>query len=392
MDEASPISRWAPDELGCALGLSRLTAKSRLLETARLESVFPQVLAAWEEGRIDEGRARAVNEGTLCLTDESARAVEPLVLPEAPERTVAQVRAAVREAVLRVDPEGANRRFREARGLRRVEVLPEEDGMATLRALLPATEAQRVWHMLTRLARSLRDDRSLDQRRADLVADLLCGRLVLSDLEQEQADTGGRTMTVPPAATLVQVVVGLDTLRGDSNQPAQLVGYGPIPADLAREAALDAVWRRLVVDPLSGALLDHGRTTYRPPKALADFVRARDQVCRLPICSRRAIDCELDHRRRWADGGDTADHNLDGRCKQHHLLKEQPGWQVVGEADGALTWVTPTGHRYTSKPYDYRPFVPREAEPEPSPRPPPTLPDLIAGGVPPAVVDEPPPF
>ncbi|WP_181780525.1 HNH endonuclease [Pseudonocardia pini] len=364
VDEALPISRWAPDELGCALGLSRLTAKSRLYEAARLESLFPGVLRAWEEGRIDEARARAVHDGTLCLPDELARAVEPLVLPDAPEQTAAQLRAAVREAVLRVDPEGANRRHRESRAARRVEVYSDEDGMAVLRAMLPATDAEAVWHMLTRLAKSLEDDRSLDQRRADLVGDLLLGRLTLTDLRQGEAEDPAR-----PAAsgTLVQVVVGLDTLTGASEEPAHLVGYGPIPADLAREAAADGVWRRLVTDPLSGVLLDHGRTTYRPPKALADFVRARDQVCRFPTCSRRAIDSELDHRHRWADGGHTSEPNLAGHCKHHNLLKERPGWRVLAHADGRLTWVAPTGYRRVSRPFDYRPFTAPRREVPPGP-------------------------
>ncbi|HEY3259488.1 MAG TPA: DUF222 domain-containing protein, partial [Pseudonocardiaceae bacterium] len=59
-------------------------------------------------------------------------------------------------------------------------------------------------------------------------------------------------------------------------------GYGPIPADMTRELAADATWRRLLTDPTSGTLLDVGRTTYKPPTALADFVRARDVTCRFP--------------------------------------------------------------------------------------------------------------
>ena len=64
---------------------------------------------------------------------------------------------------------------------------------------------------------------------------------------------------------------------------------------MAREIAADGVWRRLVTDPLSGTLLDYGRTTYHPPAGLADFVSARDVYCRAPGCRRRAVDAELDH-------------------------------------------------------------------------------------------------
>ncbi|MBW0107062.1 hypothetical protein I4I78_31995, partial [Pseudonocardia sp. KRD-291] len=113
--------------------------------------------------------------------------------------------------------------------------------------------------------------------------------------------------------------------------------------------------KRLVTDPLSGALLDHGRTTYRPPPALADFVDARDQYCRFPTCTRRVR--ELDHHHRFSDDGHTMDANLNGYCPTHHLLKEHQNWHVLTHPDGRLTWITPTGLRYTSDPYDYRPFT-----------------------------------
>jgi hypothetical protein len=69
------------------------------------------------------------------------------------------------------------------------------------------------------------------------------------------------------------------TLTGADDQPCGLTGHGPIPAEPAREIAADAVWKRPLTDPASGGLLDHGRTTHRPPRALADHVRARDLEC-----------------------------------------------------------------------------------------------------------------
>lgn len=356
---AFPMSRWAPDELGLALSLSRLTAKGVLLEAARLGTLLTDTMSAFDQGLIDGYRARIIHDSTLNLSDEHARAVEALVLPDAGGQTHAQLRAAVREAIMRIDPEGANTRHRKAREDRRMDVYSEEDGMAALRAVLPATEADAIWHMLTRLARSLgeadeTDGRTLDRRRADLLSGLLRGEISLTDLEQRAAPTASPR---PASSAAVQVVVGLDTLSGASEQPGHLVGYGPIPADLAREAATGGVWRRLVTDPLSGTLLDHGRTTYRPPAGLADFVRARDQVCRHPICRRRTVDSDLDHVVRWADGGETSAANLAGHCRHHNLLKERAGWRVEAHADGTITWITPTGHCHTSRPHDYRPFT-----------------------------------
>ncbi|RZT86282.1 hypothetical protein EV383_3174 [Pseudonocardia sediminis] len=156
---------------------------------------------------------------------------------------------------------------------------------------------------------------------------------------------------------LIQVVVGLDTLTGTSQRPAELLGHGPIDADTARTLAADALWKRLTTDPLSGTLLDHGRTTYRPPTPLADHVTGRDQYCRFPTCTRRVL--ELDHHERFhgPDNGHTSDTNLNGYCRTHHLLKEHQDWHVLAHPDGRLTWITPTGARHVSEPYDYRPFT-----------------------------------
>ena len=102
-------------------------------------------------------------------------------------------------------------------------------------------------------------------------------------------------------------------------------------------------------------MLDHSRDTYRPPAALADFIRARDLYCRMPGCRRQANNCELDHTIDWAKGGTTTHTNLYTGCLHDHRLKDRPGWSVRQTPDGRVEWTTPTGHRYHSDPHDYRP-------------------------------------
>ncbi len=167
----------------------------------------------------------------------------------------------------------------------------------------------------------------------------------------------------------MHITVPYSTMTGVDDEPCKLVGYGPIPAHLARDLAAQAgaVWRRIVTDPLSGAVLDVGRTSYRPPVALVDFVRARDVTCRNPRCRTSAAACELDHVVEWQDDGVTAEHNLCALCVRHHDLKEAPGWQVVLHDDRRMEWVTPTGHRYWSRPHDHRPTPPVPALPAPTP-------------------------
>jgi hypothetical protein len=181
---------------------------------------------------------------------------------------------------------------------------------------------------------------------------------------------------VSPGKPLVQVVMPFTTLLGADQQPCELVGHGPITAEHAREIAADATLVRLVYDPRSGTVLDHGRRTYRPPAALADHVRARDIHCRQPICRRRATDSELDHLIPFPIGPTSAA-NLATGCSHDHHLKHSPGWQVHALDTGEIEWITPTGHRYRSTPHDYRdddqPFPQVWARPPPvqaAPEPP----------------------
>ena len=120
----------------------------------------------------------------------------------------------------------------------------------------------------------------------------------------------------------------------------------PVPDAVARALAAGGTWRRLVTDPLSGAVIDVGRTRYRPPAALADLVRARDGACTHPGCAVPARRCDLDHITPWSGGGTTGLDNLTALCRTHHRLKHAPGWTLTRTPDGDLTWTTPTGARY----------------------------------------------
>jgi hypothetical protein len=145
----------------------------------------------------------------------------------------------------------------------------------------------------------------------------------------------------------INVTVSIGTLLGCDQQPAQLDGYGPITATMARRLAADetGTWRRLVTDD-TGQLLFYGRRTYRPPANLTDHVIARDQTCTFPGCRRPARLCDLDHGEAWGTGGETNSHNIAAVCTRHHNAKHDAGWHVTRQPDGASTWTSPTGHRY----------------------------------------------
>lgn len=375
-----PVSRWLPDQVAIVLRVPRDHARSLIGQAQRFAQVLPETLAAWESGAIDQGAAEAIASSTLVLDDECARRVQAAVLPGAPEAHRRLLRDRLRRQIARVDPDGARERHERARSERRMSLSPGDDGMGSLWLGGTAAQVEASWQCVDRLARSLDDpcdDRTLDQKRVDLAHQLLQGTLTLTDVGTVRdalgADGAGtdedglltavaRVLAGKPdpgeavgRRPLIQVVVPLSTLMG-GGVPAELVGHGPIPADLARALAAGGVWQRLVTDPLSGTVLDVGRTRYRPPVAMADHVRARDCTCRGPACSRRVRD--LDHHRPWVAGdGPTSAENLFGLCRADHALKDAPGWQVLAGSDGSLTWVAPCGRRATTWPFDYRVFT-----------------------------------
>jgi hypothetical protein len=350
---AVPAREWAADEVAMALTVSRGSGAVRLAQAARLDGPLRATRDLLQTGEIDVPRARLIVDRCAVLDDAKAALVQERVLARAPEQTWRQLDSALRRAILAVDPDGAAERHQAAKKERRVDVFAEDDGMATLWARMTAPDAAASFEWLTRLARGMGadDERTMDQRRADLLAAALTGKLVIRDATA--TDTLSTT-PVTPGKPLITVLVPLSTLTGADDETCEITGYGPIPAHLARDIASDAVWKRLVTDPLSGAVLDVGRTSYRPPAALADFVRARDVECRHPRCHRAAAACELDHVIPWNPDGTTSEANLAALCTAHHDLKERPGWQVTLHPDRSMEWTTPTGHRYRSEPHDHR--------------------------------------
>jgi len=139
------LSDYTADELAVALSISGVAAGHRLDLALDLTERLPATLAALERGEIDLLRARAIVEGTRALSVEHAAQVEARVLDKATDQTAPQLRQAVKRAVLRIDPDGAQTRHQRERQDRRVVLSPAEDGIAELWAYLPAHHAAAVY-------------------------------------------------------------------------------------------------------------------------------------------------------------------------------------------------------------------------------------------------------
>jgi hypothetical protein len=276
--------------------------------------------------RIVDGLTAGDETGAPRLTGATLRLAEQIVLADAEGRTPGQVRSRVRHTVLLIDPAATQKRHAKAVADRTVRLHPGEDGMATLWALLPADDAVLVMQNLRRRADDARtpaDRRTVPQRLADAFVDVhvhtwrsprpcLCtdcpgntthppdagtdaadaaegvagagpdgGSPVTGDCACGGCTCGGtrpRGRDRDRSGPLMRVVVAATTLRALDSRPGQLAGSGPVPAEMARRLAADPTgsWRRLLTDPATGALLDVGRTSYRPPAALDEFTDPDD--------------------------------------------------------------------------------------------------------------------
>ena len=353
------VSEFAADEIAAALSVARGTAGRRIAFALGL-TALPATRAALREGRIGLGVAHRIVDGLDHLPRAVAVAAEAEVLKDAVGRTPGQVQSRIAHAVIATDPAAAQTRHVRAVADRRVELYAQPDGMATLWALLPADDAVLVMAALRGQADAARapgDTRTRAQRVADALVDLHTAHWrnpappSSGDPSNGDPSNGPRWRGRGRGGPLVRVVVAATTLLGLDEQPGELAGYGPIPAEVARRLAADhtGTWQRILTDPVSGALLDVGRRRYTPPAALAEHIRVRDRTCRFPGCRMPAERCDLDHLCRYPDGP-TSRCNLCAECRHHHRLKHEAGWQVHNDPGlpATVIWTTPAGLSYTT--------------------------------------------
>lgn len=169
---------------------------------------------------------------------------------------------------------------------------------------------------------------------------------------------GDERMGVPSPRAQVLVTVPVLSLLGATDEPAILDGYGPIPASMARDLVADGAesFHRVLIDPRDGAPLEIGRTSYRIPKSMRQWLRLRDGKCPFPGCHNHSLDNEADHVLAWADGGTTGITNLGQPCRKHHHLKHSTSWTPSpATKDQPPGWTSPSGRHYPSEQQDWQP-------------------------------------
>lgn len=340
VERSNAVIEYVSAEVAAGLTKTRRAADSLLERALWLKSSGRRVFEEMIAGRVDESKVQ-VFEGSLShLDSDTVDSVLDTTLDDAAEMTSGQLRYRVSKQVMTIDPDGAKSSFHEGLEDRKVasHANPDFTGCFHICSAHPLEigAALRNVDDLARKLKELGDSRSLDQIRTDVALDLLQGKTV----DGAPGSEGGS----------VHLRVPVDTLAGLSDHPGELAGYAPVIADIARQIALDQVageWTWSVTH--RDAVVATGTTRYRPRAAQRRLARADYPTCVHPGCRMPAVQCDLDHRDPYSQGGRTHNDNLAPLCRYHHMMRHHTPWEYQRLPNGDHQWTSPLGHSYTAK-------------------------------------------
>jgi hypothetical protein len=297
------------------------------------------------DGRITALQARALYEGVAHLPDEIAQDIEARLLRCSHRQDLALFKASLRRWLARLDPS-----WRERAETARQQVLCEhtanEDGTGDLFLRGPLEFTSTVSAALNAYAQANKQalgGTSSERKLAGLVA------------------WAENYLTSPGAprrhgrAIAVNITIDTPTVFGLANHPAEVIGYGHIPAQAALHLLADgSPLRRLLIDPDDGHLLHYGRSTYNVPPPLADHLIALHVNSAGPHSTVPADSCDLDHNHPYDQGGTTDPDNNAPLDRRWHRAKTHADWTWTYHNDRTITWISPSGLRQTVHPHDYR--------------------------------------
>ena len=335
--EVALARRLSPSQGSRQLGLARA-----------LVAELPHTMGKLTAGLVSEWRATIVAKETGWLPVEGRRHVDAQLAPILTTVGEKRLAAEARRLAQAWDPAEAVRHLKRAESERCVTVRPAPDAMVYLTALVPMVQGIAAYAAVKKHADTLIGTGQAGERgRGQVMADTLIERL-----------TGQETAAaVPVEVHLVMTDAAL--LGGNSEdasqEPAWVVGHGPLPAATARAllspdsdgpSGKARAWiRRLFTSPETGHLvaMDSHRRTF--DGLLRRMVLLRDDTCRTPWCD--APIRHIDHARPHAAGAATSYSNASGLCERCNQVKENPGWTHTATPD-SLTVTTPTGQEYTT--------------------------------------------
>ena len=392
-----PLVDEVVEEIAAALRRSPDQVRGQVHTARLLHGPLHRTWDVLAAGRVTLGHATAIAEQAARMLAaplgadpdadlvfaQACDALQDRVLPHAGTETVTECRGRARRVVVAIDPDGAADRRRRAK--LHVDVVGRvlDDGLALIEAVLPVLDAQTILATVDATARAAIADGTVDQ--LGLGADATLGQVRAAVFTRLLRDghAGGSGTDSGRVRVEVGVLVDAATLAGITPNGSVSVTVGGQATDASRDDLIrllldpstDPSFRRLVTDPLTGALVDYGKNSYKATRLLRKWRETEDQHCTHTGCTRPAARCDVDHTVDFHHGGRTTRANTKLRCRRHHNAKTFSGWRIeyTDPVSGSYDVVSPAGRRYRHHPVRLMPEPPppRRQQPPPDLEPPP---------------------
>jgi len=221
--EARQARRGVPEQVGLARKVSPASAAQQVSRARALIEQLPETFGLLRSGQISEHVATIVVTETSHLAAPDRQLVDKRLAGVLPELSPRRAEATARRLAIEADPAGAVARAGNAREDRRVSIRPAPDTMAFLSALLPCEQGVAAYAALLRHADALiggGDPRTRGQIMADTLVERVTGQAAADDVSAE-----------------IGLIMTDAALFSGDDSPAELTGFGPVPADIARGLA-----------------------------------------------------------------------------------------------------------------------------------------------------------
>jgi hypothetical protein len=402
-------------ELAAALQLSEWQVARKVSLAWTLTARFQETLYEAGDGRLSPAHATLIADTGTEIDDEAVRAeFEAVALDMAREMTAAQLKAALAGLVVRLDPEGTEKRVRDAVQRRKVSVRQLEPGLVRVTADVPTAQGVGAVERIRQIADELyaqNQAAKTEWQTAQATGGAGCasgdaadaGRSGASDAARADGDGGDAVSVVGRDAadgdggdaeagtpvfderSIPQIMADVfsdllltSALHGNGATTQARDHLSGIHATVQVTVPVTTLARATIggatIDgfgPLDDTTARHLAATapgwvrvacdtatgvptcvdrYRPTEQQKRYLRARDQHCRFPGCRRPARTCDIDHTIAHADGGPTCLCNLEHFCERHHTLKHHTDWTVEQLPGGILRFTAPTGRTHTTRP------------------------------------------
>ena len=174
---------FVADELALMLRDQPYQVRCLVAQARRMGAALLTVWEAFRRGDIDADQIRVMDRVARRVTETATlAAVDEQAVDAAQARSPKQLQVWLLRLVVQLEPLAFAQRHRRAFTERRVTVVQGADGMGYVTGEVSAADAVAIDALLAATSRSLgaEDPRTDQQRRADLFADLLLGRIALA--------------------------------------------------------------------------------------------------------------------------------------------------------------------------------------------------------------------